>query len=187
MMSIINFSHSPNIHDIFLYTHLYLHKVRQFKDCSGDRTNISPGAGPFLDNGAIDLILEEPLGGVDINTAENMAIAALAELGMVSTYRSSKNYSSSSTAKEYDFFLFMWGTADPDAAVMNYGGTAPFGGAHAQMPGWLSSYDEEVGRSTIFLQHEVGHNFRQYHSTRNQNEYGDGTCIMGGGDNYDDQ
>lgn len=151
--------------------------VRQYKDCSGGRTNISPGTGPALTNGAIDLVINGPIAGLNINTAENMVMDALADLGII-------HNNSGREGKKYDIFILIMPTKEGTCVVTDAG--ACFSGAWAPVPGYRSTYDEQVGKYTTYLQHEVGHNFGQHHSTKGGNEYGDGTCVMGGGNTYKD-
>jgi len=152
--------------------------VRQFSDCSGGRTIISPGTGPGLKNGAIDLTINAPIAGVNIVTAENMVMDALANLGILPN-------NSDREGNKYDFFIIIMPTEDGTCVVRDDGSC--FGGAWASMPGFMSTYSEGAGRQTMYLQHEVGHNFGQNHSTKRKNEYGDGTCVMGGNTNCADQ
>ncbi|KAL3786416.1 hypothetical protein ACHAW5_002247 [Stephanodiscus triporus] len=54
------------------------------------------------------------------------------------------------------------------------------GGAFAFMPSGISVYDNGWSDASV-LMHEVGHNLGMSHSSENGEEYGDESCIMGGG------
>ena len=54
------------------------------------------------------------------------------------------------------------------------------GGAYGYVPGSLTVYGDSWDGTSV-LMHEVGHNLGMSHSSENGGEYGDESCILGGG------
>ena len=138
----------------------------QYLACSNGQLEFNAATGSALTGGVIDISVDYSIqeGDYDGEKYESIGLAAMAALP-------------SSGIDDYDFTYVV--EAIPEGTEEEIFGTA---GGIADFPGYFSYFNDAFGSDPAFQVHEIGHNLGLDHSGWKEEDYGDETCVMGGGD-----
>ena len=126
-----------------------------YRDCSGNKVNISPAIGTEISNGVMNLTIPIDVTGVDYRIVQDYVTKQLSDNGF----------------DKLDYTNVMY--------VLPVGVRWGRLAATAYLNGRLSVISNEYVSKIYILMHEIGHNFGHHHSSTYGNEYGDNTGMMG--------